>query len=149
MQKKYDINDYFWSKIGVISEPYEGYCQALGANTMMHHISYEKKTLLLYQKNKYTDLRNPERKFYIPRDGEEKSYTVLWAFSLGECLKQIGVSISSCTPKEALRLVKENIDFLETYTARLRVEESIKQEEENLLKLGLTPQSFKSIDEKR
>lgn len=155
-KKEYDINDFSFGLVATISAPYEKYVEEIGTDTMMHNLSDRQYTLLLHEENKIIDLKDPNRKFYIPRDeeeksnisetllgedcqalgftvstrsSEEKSSIVEYEFPLGEYCQVAGLPISTCTPKEALKLVKKYAYFFEYYTPILRANAELNQED--------------------
>lgn len=128
IRKEYDINDFSFGQVATISAPYENNCEELGINTMMHNLSDREYTLLLREGNKIIDLKNPDRKFYIPRDGEEKSSVIEYEYPLGEYCLAAGLSISTCTRKEALKIVKKYAYFFTYYTSLLRANKELNQE---------------------
>lgn len=128
IRKEYDINDFSFGQVAIISKPYEQYSEELGIDTMMHGLSEREHTLLLHEGNKITDLKNSNRKFYIPRDGEEKSSVIEYEYPLGEYCQAAGLPISTCTPKEALKIVKKYAYFFAYYTSILRANEMLKEE---------------------
>lgn len=154
-KKEYDINDFSFGLVATISAPYEKYSEELGTNTMMHNLSDREYTVLLHEENRIIDLKNPDRKFYIPRDEEEKnsivetplgvdcqalgltvstrgieekSNVVEYEYSLGEYCQRAGLPISTCTPKKALQIVKKYAYFFEYYTSILRKNKKLDQE---------------------
>lgn len=148
VRKEYDINNYYYAGVCVVSEPYEGFCRGVGIITLMHHKSEKQNTLLLYKGEQRVDLMNPYRKFYTPRDGEEKCSIVEYEYPLKIYLEALGIDISFYTPKEALKLVTKNFDFFESYTAKLEAEERAKRQEENIRKLQMIPNTTKPNSQK-
>lgn len=157
-QKKYDINDFSFGLVATISAPYEKYSEEIRIDTMMHSLSNREYTVLLHEGKKIIDLRDTNRKFYIPRNGEEKdsivqnplgeeedcqalgltvstrvveekSSVVEYEFPLGEYCQAAGLPISTCTPKKALQIVKKYAYFFEYYTPILRANAELNQEE--------------------
>lgn len=154
-KKKYDINDFSFGLVATISAPYEKYSEELGTNIMVHNLSDREYTMLLHEENKIIDLKDPNRKFYIPRDeeeknsivetplgedcqalgltistrsSEEKSSVVEYEFPLGEYCQAAGLPISTCTPKKTLQIVKKYAYFFEYYTPILRANKKLNQE---------------------
>lgn len=139
IRKEYNINNYYYAGVCVVSEPQERFCKELGMVIPMHHKSERENTLLLYKEKQCVDLMNPSRKFYIPRDGEEKCSEVEYEYPLAIYLEALGKKVLSCSPKEALKFVTENADFFESYTAKLEAEERANRQEENIRKLQIQP----------
>ena len=152
-KKEYDINDFSFGLVATISTPYEKYCEELGIDIMMHNLSNREYTVLLHEENKIIDVKDPNRKFYIPRNEEEKnsivetslgeevlglttsissekeqSSIVEYEFPLGEYCQAAGLSISTCTPKKALQIVKEYAYFFEYYIQILRANAELNHE---------------------
>lgn len=118
--EKYDIKDFYYGAVCTISEPYEKYIKEIGFTTLVHSIGPLEYTLLLNQKGKWIDLRHTERKFYIPRDGEESSYIVEKKFPFEEYCKALGVYNTHWTIREVCNFFKDNLNFFYFYTYTLQ-----------------------------
>lgn len=153
IKKEYNINDFSFGQVAIISAPYEKYCKEFQRDIPMHHKSDREYTLLLRDGDRIIDLKKKDRKFYIPRDreknsilgspleedcqalglsvstrvSEEKSSVIEFEYPLGEYCQALGLSISTCTCREALKIVKDNARFFGFYTSILRVNKELEE----------------------
>ncbi len=144
VEKQYETKNFYYAIVHTISEPYEKYCPELQIETLFHSQGEKEYTLLLKEGEKWVDLLHPDRKFYIPRDGEEKSYGIRCHFPLEEYYLALGINKPTCTIKETRHIVRKNPHFFAFYTDILQEKQTLEERVSN----GATLIRKNSITEK-